>query len=144
MSQLTVDEAIALCDAFVDSLDADSPGSPAFIRMYDGTVPADANTAITTQEIMVTITLGATAFGAASAGGPGAQAAITGTPSGDTVKVTTATFARLYRGNGTVKAQLTVSTTGGGGELTFSTLTSSAIGQTFTINTFYWQQPTSV
>lgn len=39
-----------------------------FLRIYDGTQPANANTAITTQNLLAELTFGSTAFGAAAAG----------------------------------------------------------------------------
>lgn len=142
MSKITVDEAIVLCNAFVDSLDADSPGSPGFVTFFGGTVPTTAAEVITTQPTIVTIVLQATSFGDASAGGPGAQALISGTPSGNSESVGDITFARFHRGNGTVMAQEDdITLTSGDGKIKLTTLTSSAIGQPFTFGGFYWQQP---
>lgn len=45
-----------------------------FLRIYDGTQPADADTAITTQVLLAELTLSATAFAAASAGSKAANA----------------------------------------------------------------------
>jgi hypothetical protein len=39
-----------------------------FIKVYDGAQPATADTAITTQVLLATLTFGATAFGSAVAG----------------------------------------------------------------------------
>lgn len=38
------------------------------LKLYDGTQPANANTAISTQTLLATLTFNATAFGSASAG----------------------------------------------------------------------------
>jgi len=142
MSTLTEAQAIILCDAFVDSLDADAPGSPGYMVCYDGTPPANVEAALSSNDPVVTIVFDATeAFQDAAVGGSGARAAITGTPSGASAKASDISFARLFRGNGTKKAQLSVSLAAGSGEVKFSTLTSSVIGQTFTCATLYWDQP---
>jgi hypothetical protein len=67
------------------------------LRIYDGTQPANADTAITTQTLLVTLTMNATAFGAAVAGVTTANA-IT---SGVAVAAGTATWFRLLKSDGT-------------------------------------------
>lgn len=68
-----------------------------YIKVYDGTQPANADTAITTQVLGVTLTFGATAFGSASSGLLTANA-ITG---GTAVASITPTWARILESNGT-------------------------------------------
>jgi hypothetical protein len=54
--------ANAAADAVVDLLDN------GYLRVYDGTQPADADTAITSQTLLAELRFNATAFGAAAAG----------------------------------------------------------------------------
>lgn len=55
----------AQCNALVDLLDASGSGT---IKIYTGTQPANANTAIGSQTLLCTFTLSNPAFGNASAG----------------------------------------------------------------------------
>lgn len=90
-----------------------------FLRIYSGTRPTDADTALSGNTLLAQLTFGATAFPAAS-GGVLTANAITGDSSADATG--TATFARLFESNGTtVFADISVSATGGGGELQLST-----------------------
>lgn len=68
------------------------------LRIYDGSQPADADTAITTQTLLAELTFGATAFGAASAGSASANA-ITSDPSANATG--TATWFRIVESDGT-------------------------------------------
>lgn len=69
-----------------------------FLRIYDGTQPADADTAITTQVLLAELTFNATAFGAAVNGVATANA-ITADSSANATG--TATWHRAVRSNGT-------------------------------------------
>lgn len=60
--QLANATATAAADAVVDLLDN------GYLRIYDGTQPADANTAVSTQNLLAELRFGAPAFGAASNG----------------------------------------------------------------------------
>lgn len=60
--------AKAMADAFTGQADA---GTAAVIEIYDGTQPADPDTAITTQTLLASLTMSATSFPAASDGNPG-------------------------------------------------------------------------
>jgi two-component sensor histidine kinase len=91
------------------------------LRIYDGTRPADADTAVTTQVILAELTMNATSFAAASAGVSTANA-ITQDSSANAGG--TATWARLFQSNGTTPvADFSVSATGGGGEIQFASTT---------------------
>lgn len=68
------------------------------LRIYDGTQPATADTAITTQTLLAELTLNATAFGAASAGVATANA-ITSDASADATG--TASWFRVLKSDGT-------------------------------------------
>jgi hypothetical protein len=85
----------AACNAIVDSLDTGGAGT---IKIYDGTQAATADTAISTQNLLVTITLNSTAFGNASNG----VATLNGVPLSGTAGATgTASWFRMANGSGT-------------------------------------------
>lgn len=67
------------------------------IEFYSGTMPANANTGLSGNTLLATATFSNPAFGAAS-GGVITAATITG---GTVVATGTATFARLYKSDGT-------------------------------------------
>lgn len=67
------------------------------LRVYDGTQPATADTAITTQNLLVELTMNATAFGAGVSGVVTANAITDGTA----VFTATATWFRLLKSDGT-------------------------------------------
>lgn len=62
--------AKAMADAFTTYNDG---GSAALIRIYNGTQPADPDTAITSQTLLAELTMSATSFGAASDANPGGR-----------------------------------------------------------------------
>lgn len=68
------------------------------LKVYAGTVPTDANTALSGQTLLGTLTFGATAFAAASAGSMSANA-ITQDSAADASG--TATFYRALKSDGT-------------------------------------------
>lgn len=68
------------------------------LRIYDGTQPATADTAVSTQVILAELTMNATAFGAAANGVITANA-ITGDTSANASG--TASWFRLFQSNGT-------------------------------------------
>lgn len=71
----------------------------------------NANTALSSNTLLATLTFGATAFGSAAAGVITANAITSGTA----VATGTATFARLYKTDGTtVVGDVTVGTSGAG------------------------------
>lgn len=67
------------------------------IRIYDGTQPANADTAVSGQTLLVTLTFGATAFGAASGGVITANAITPGT----VIANSTPTWCRILKSDGT-------------------------------------------
>jgi glutamate synthase domain-containing protein 3 len=67
------------------------------IQIFSGTQPANANTALSGNTLLATLTFGSTAFGSAAAGVITANAITSGTA----VATGTATFARFYESNGT-------------------------------------------
>jgi hypothetical protein len=64
-----------------------------FIDILDGAQPANGNTAITTQNVLVSLTFGATAFGSTSAGVMTANAITAGTAT----RTGTAAWFRCYK-----------------------------------------------
>jgi len=87
-----------------------------FIKIYAGTVPADANAALGSPTLLGTVALAATAFPAASAGSITLNAT-TRDESADNSG--NASFFRLVRSDGTTTwGQGTVTATGGGGDMT--------------------------
>jgi len=90
--KLTNAMASAAADAVVDQLDN------GYLRIYDGTQPADADTAITTQTLLAELRFGTPAFGAASNGVATANA-ITADASADGTG--TATWFRALKSDGT-------------------------------------------
>ena len=88
-----------------------------YIRIYDGTRPTDADTAVGAQVLLAELRFGATAFGAASAGTATANAITADTAANATG---TATWARLLASDGTT-AIADISVGASGQELNFST-----------------------
>jgi hypothetical protein len=84
--------ANAACDAVVDLADN------GYLRIYDGTQPANADTAVGAQVLLAELRFGATAFGAASAGVATANAITADTSANATG---TATWFRVLRSDGT-------------------------------------------
>lgn len=111
---LTLTDAIrnTMCNAIVDSVDAGGAGT---IQIRSGTRPADPATTAT-GTLLATVTLAATAFGAASGG-----SATIVDPSGVTAVATgTATWFRAISGGAAAQFDGSVTATGGGGDLTLA------------------------
>ena len=85
----------AAADAVVDLVDVGGAGS---LRIYSGTMPADANASLSGNTLLAQLAMSATAFGVAAAG-VATAAAITQDSSADATG--TATFFRVLAGNGT-------------------------------------------
>ncbi len=108
----TVARRNEMLDAMRDDFNSGS------LRIYSGVRPTDADTALSGNTLLATLTFGATAFAAASSGAIVANA-ITGGTAGNTG---TAAFARCFKSDGTTAiCDLSVSASGGGGELIMST-----------------------
>lgn len=90
-----------------------------YIKVYDGTQPATADTALSGNTLGVTLTFGATAFGAPSDGLLTANAI----SSGVAVAGITPTFARIFKSNGTSPV-MDVSAGASGCNLTIGAFTS--------------------
>lgn len=122
--------ASAACDAIVDRLDIGGAGT---VKVYDGTQPANADTAVSTQNILCEFTLANPAFGAAS---NGAASMAGGTKTDSSANNTgTATWFRAFNGAGTVIIDGSVAATGGTADMIIDN-TSIASGQT--VNLTAW------
>ena len=107
-----------------------------FVRVYDGTQPADADTAITTQNLLATATFGADAFGAAAGGIITANAI---SPDTSIDLTGTATWFRVVRSNGTtVEFDGTVGTSGA--DMNVNSVAFSA-GASFSISSLTYTVP---
>lgn len=95
-----------------------TPLASGLLRIYSGTRPTDADTALAGNTLLAELTLGATAAPAAS-GGVWTANSITSDSSADATG--TASFARLFQSNGTTAvADLSVGTSGA--EVTINTV----------------------
>lgn len=104
--------ALITLDAFCDIPDIGGAGT---LVIYDGTPPADTDTALSGNTVLVTFTLANPAFGAAVDIAPGARATANAIASATATATGTATFARMFAGLGIVTTQFAVTATGGGG-----------------------------
>ena len=102
--------AIVLCDALVDRIDAGAGAGT--LVMYDGSVPADADTALSGNNVLATLTFSDPAFGAAGDNTPGALATASAITSDTSANAGTATFARIFDSNSLIVLQCSVGTTG--------------------------------
>jgi len=103
--------SIVLCDAHVDRVDAGA-GAGTWV-IYDGTIPTDADTALSGNTILATLTFSDPAYGGAVDAAPGATAtanAITDDSSADATG--TATFYRKFDSVGLIVEQGQVGTSG--------------------------------
>jgi hypothetical protein len=129
---LTNAAASAAADAVVDLIDVGGAGT---IKVYTGTIPTDANTAVGAQTLLATLTFSATAFGAAS-NGVATASAITSDTSADATG--TAAWARIASGGGTTVMDVTVGTSGE--DLNFNTV-SFVAGATIALTSLTYTQP---
>ena len=130
--RLTNAAASAAADAVVDRIDAGGAGT---IKIYTGTIPTDADTAIGAQTLLATLTFSATAFGAAS-NGVATASAITDDTSADATG--TAAWARIASGAGTTQMDVTVGTSGE--DINFNTV-AFVTAATVSITSLTYTQP---
>ena len=91
--------ALAACNAIVDLLDGGA--GAALLRIYDGTQPANVDTAITSQVLLAELTCSDPAFGAAADAAPNATATASAITSDTSANATgTATWFRAVDSNG--------------------------------------------
>lgn len=131
--RLTNAAASAAADAVVDLIDAGSGAGT--IKIYTGTIPTDANTAIGAQTLLATLTFSDPAFGAAS-NGVATASAITSDSSADATD--TAAWARIADSNGTTIMDVTVGTSGE--DINFNTV-SFVSGAAIAISSLTYTQP---
>lgn len=131
--RLTNAAASAAADAVVDLIDAGAGAGT--IKIYDGTIPTNADTAVGAQTLLATLTFSDPAFGAASNGVATANA-ITSDTSADATG--TASWARVADSNGNTVMDLTVGTSDA--DLVFNTV-SFVAGATIAISSLTWTQP---
>jgi hypothetical protein len=97
-------------DAMLDAFDAGGAGS---LRIYSGTPPADADTALSGNTLLAQLALSATGFAGATDGTGKATAAANSITQDSSADATgTATFCRILTNGGAAKWQGTVSTSG--------------------------------
>src|SRR3972149_4405052 len=118
MAQTSISNAAAIvaCNAVVDLLDAGAAAG--YVRIYDGTQPANVDTAITTQDILSEHTLTDPAFGAAADANPGGRA--TANPVVDDTsanKTSLATWYRAFDSNGIAVIDGSCGLTGSGADM---------------------------
>lgn len=145
MSDLTIANAsaIAACDAVVDLVDAGTGAGKVIV--YDGTIPTDADTAVTTQNVLAEITLNDPAFGNAADNTGSARASANGLPVEDSSAnaTGTATWFRLVDSDDNVILQGDVSTTAAGtGDMQMNS-TSIQSGAAVSITSFNVDMPES-
>lgn len=108
--------AKAAADAVTAKVDLNTP--PAVLRIYSGTAPASADTALSGNTLLAQLTMSNPAFAAAINGSPGGRSVANAISDDTDADATgTATFFRIYNGNGTTcVVQGTVTAAGGGGD----------------------------
>ena len=127
---MAIKQTTAVRNAQLDALNTQI-GASARLRIYSGTRPANANTAITTQTMLVELTCNATAFAAAASGGVLTANAIS---NGTAAATGTASFFRLWQSNGTT-AIMDGDVAASGADLNLNN-TSIATGQTVSVTAF--------
>lgn len=123
-TRITQAAAKAACDAVVDLLDV---GGAGYIEVRTGSQPATANTAAS-GTLLATLALSNPAFGNATTASPSVATAnaITSDTSADATG--TAGWFRAYNNAGTAIIDGSVTATGGGGDMTFDTVSFIAGG----------------
>ncbi|HEX9904622.1 MAG TPA: hypothetical protein VGA77_06630 [Propylenella sp.] len=133
--------AKAAADAVVDLVDGGAGAG--LLRIYAGSVPADADAALGGATLLATLTMSDPAFGAAADAAPGATAtasAITSDTSADATG--TASFFRLLDSNALAIMQGLVTATGGGGDMEINSVSITS-GVTVQCTSFTYTQPES-
>ena len=120
---LTNAAAIAACDAVVDRVDLGTTDATGDIKIYSGTIPTDADTALGAQVLLAELDMSIPAFGAAVDAAPGGRAtanAISDDTSADAGG--TASFFRMNNRDNATVLQGDVTATSGGGDLELNTV----------------------
>ena len=127
---MAIKQTTAVRNAQLDALNSQT-GTSAKLRIYNGSRPANANTAITSQTMLVELTCNATAFAAAASGGVLTANAIS---NGTAAATGTASWFRLWQSNGTT-AIMDGDVSTAGADLNLNN-TSIATGQTVSVSSF--------
>lgn len=131
--RLTNAAASAAADAVVDLIDAGAGAGT--IKVYTGTIPTNADTAVGAQVLLATLTFSDPAFGAA-ASGVATASAITSDSSADATG--TAAWARIASSTPTTVMDVTVGTSGE--DINFNTV-SFVAGAAIAITSLVYTQP---
>lgn len=135
------DAAKAACDAIVDRLDLGSTNAQSRIRIYSGSVPTDADTALGAQVLLAELNASNPAFGAAADAAPGATATASAISDDTSADATgTASFFRWVDRDVTAVLQGACATSGS--QLNFNT-TSISAGAIVSITSFTVTVPES-
>lgn len=118
MASINNSRAIIILDGVVDSLDGGTTNPQGVLRIYSGTPPTNVDTGLSGNTILSEHDLSNPAFGNATDNNPNAIATAGAVADDTSANATgTATFARLFDRDDVARVQLTVSATGGGGEV---------------------------
>lgn len=131
---MTIQYSVALQNAQLDTIET-TVGVSAKLRLYSGSMPADADTAAS-GTLLVEMSLPSDWLAAASSGSKAKTGTWTGTGAAAASTGTAAGYFRIYDTAGSACfIQGTVTVTGGGGDMTLVN-TSIAENQTVTVDTF--------
>ena len=112
--------ALAAADAIVDRVDLGSTNATGRLRIYSGSVPTDADTALGAQVLLAELNMSNPAFGSAADLNPGARATAAAISDDSSADATgTAAFFRIVDRNPTAVMQGACATSGS--ELNFNT-----------------------
>lgn len=127
--------ATSIRNAQLDAIETDVGTAP-ILRIYDGSVPANAAASLGSSTLLAQGTLPSDWAAAASSGSKAKSGTWTVTGQSGAGTGTTGTFFRVYASDGTTpKIQGTFSVTGGGGDMTADNA-NIANAQVVTVNTF--------
>ncbi len=130
---ITNAQAIIACDSYVDSVDAGAGAG--VLTIYDGTIPTNVDTALSSNTVLAVLPMSDPAFGAAVDSAPNATAtanAITTDFSADASG--TASFFRIADSDGNAKIQGSCTASGGGGDMIISPSLSLVLGADITVS----------
>ena len=131
--------ALAACDGIVDLVDGGAGAG--LLRIYSGSVPANADATLGGATLLAELTMSDPAFGAAADQAPGARATASAISADTSANATgTAAFFRVVDSNGNAVIQGDVSNTAGAGDLKL-TDTSITSGIEVQVNSFTFDVP---
>lgn len=122
---LTNAEALTCCDVIVDSADTGAVAPNPVLRIYNGTPPANVDTALSGNTLLAELAMSNPAFGDAADAAPGAIATAGAiSPDTDADVTGTASFFRIMdrQASPVPRIQGAVTATGGGGELELNSI----------------------